>query len=357
MQKCVYLVTFFLVLAACSSHPQKFRHWFPKYEYHWLEASETCRVQLNDYWTGNRTRNHAICAVATDCILRNTTETIKSNMASAAIFLGLAPSILALLGPSVTELSLLSARFPILAILLALASPAINSLNRFRGPESSGEILGTSTSKIAHCWHDWMKNQSPPVKAAVRAAEYVVVVGMLVNTIQVSIHLDLRSVSGWRCGQMHMPLIWSLLSLIVHGMGILAVHLRQQAPSTYIASQCPEPAGKGRSLCSPYLRLGTVLFGSRRWQCLVRGQDGKFGELLFWLASLTGIGHIMFGVLVFSSLIFVGALDALPVLARYAVSAAVCQAILLLELAGMRLDMAGTELTAKEEAQATSDAK
>lgn len=72
----------------------------------------------------------------------------------------------------------------------------------------------------------------------------------------------------------------------------------------------------------------------------MRGQDGSVGEILFWPASLGGIVHMVIGLMVFSSLLFVGALDAIPVLLRYAASAGVCQAILLVELADIRLDLA-----------------
>ncbi|KAF2689802.1 hypothetical protein K458DRAFT_427891 [Lentithecium fluviatile CBS 122367] len=357
MHRFVFLTTIFAFATCCSSSTQKFRHWFPKYERHWLNASEICTTQLNDYWTANRTRHHATCAVATDCILKNTTETIKSNMASAAIFLGLTPSILALIGPSVMDLSLLSARLPILAILLALASPAVNSLYCFRGAESSEEISRASTSAIARDWHHWTKNRSPLAKTAIRLAEYMIVGGLLVNTIQVSIDLDLRSVSGWRCGQMHMPLMWCLLSLAVHAMGILAVHLRHRKPPTSITFQAPALPEKRGFLRSVRWKTRIMLLGSRRWESLARGQDSRVGEVLLWLASLTGIGHMVFGMLVFSSLIFVGALDGLPVLARYAVSAAICQAIMLLELAGMRLDLASVEVTPTTESKATLNTK
>jgi hypothetical protein len=76
------------------------------------------------------------------------------------------------------------------------------------------------------------------------------------------------------------------------------------------------------------------------WKQLVQGEDTRIGECLFWLASLLSIVHMLFGVLVFASLLFIAALDALPVVARYAVSVGICEGILLVELAGMRLDIA-----------------
>lgn len=127
---------------------------------------------------------------------------------------------------------------------------------------------------------------------------------------------------------MNMPLIWSLLSIAVHILGMIAIRIRETAQST----ERVEPS-KGRR------RIGS-LFESINWKRLVRGQDSIIGESLLWLASLAGILHMIFGVLVLSSLLFVGAVDAIPVLMRYAASAVICHAILSVELASMWLDLA-----------------
>ena len=81
-------------------------------------------------------------------------------------------------------------------------------------------------------------------------------------------------------------------------------------------------------------------FGTKEWKSLVCTQDGEVGEDLFWFASLASIVHMVFGVLVFSSIMFVSTLDAVPVLVWYAVSAGVSHAVLIIKLAEMRLDLA-----------------
>ncbi|KAI1432722.1 hypothetical protein GGR50DRAFT_672717 [Xylaria sp. CBS 124048] len=62
-----------------------------------------------------------------DCLLDNLSEYIKSSLASAQVLLGLLPTMLALLGTSSRDLGFLAviARRPVLAALLALASPSI----------------------------------------------------------------------------------------------------------------------------------------------------------------------------------------------------------------------------------------
>ncbi|KAF2651443.1 hypothetical protein K491DRAFT_696432 [Lophiostoma macrostomum CBS 122681] len=129
-------------------------------------------------------------------------------MASATVIPGLMPSMIALLGPSVTELSLLSTRSPLLAVLLALASPGVNLTHLFRGPHlQESRVIGASTSATMREFYFWYNQRSRVFKLSLRAVESLVVGVMIANTITVSIDLDLCTVSGWRCGQMYMPLM------------------------------------------------------------------------------------------------------------------------------------------------------
>jgi hypothetical protein len=49
-------------------------------------------------------------------------------------------------------------------------------------------------------------------------------------------------------------------------------------------------------------------------------------------ANIVGAGHVIFGTVVLSAVLFIGTLDALGVFARYAASSLVCQLITVLEL-------------------------
>lgn len=111
----------------------KFQHWFPKYEQHWLEAAASCEQELSNYLHDNRTAECSTpCACAADCLLQNVTSTIQSNFASAQVLLGLVPVILVFFGPTIAEVAALSTYRPLLAVLLALGSPAIKVGRLFR---------------------------------------------------------------------------------------------------------------------------------------------------------------------------------------------------------------------------------
>lgn len=54
------------------------------------------------------------------------------------------------------------------------------------------------------------------------------------------------------------------------------------------------------------------------------------------LADVMSFVHLVFGTLVFSSLMFIATLDATKIVLRYMVSGLLCRFVLLYELSGMR---------------------
>jgi hypothetical protein len=329
-----------LVCSASAASTHKFQIWFPKYEYHWINASAFCKTELNDYWTQNRSRCDAICACAADCLLDHTTETIKSNMATATVILGLMPGIISLLGPSIAEMSLLSAKYPLLAVLLSFASPAVNLTHLYHAPASPRRVLGTATTISVRKWHTWIDGLPSLVKTAIQVAEYALAGGMLANTVQVSLYVDYRTISGWRCSWMYLPMSWAMSGGLAHLIGIVAIRFRK-GTSPKSSNNSP----KSLTILAKKRVLRLLVAPSNHWKCIVNSQNQVMSEILFLLASLASILHMVFGVLVFSSLIFVGVLDTLPIVIRYGTSAAICQAILLLELASMRLDIQREEVS------------
>lgn len=143
----ILILFLFINLAAGYQKSQKFRHWFPNWGSHFpkLIANRTCASELTNYSNDyNRTAasHRAICggvsscSSVVNCLLGDAFESVKMNMAAAGIILGLTPSFLALMGPSVAEVATLSARSPWLAVLLVVASPAVNPLQLITGLEA-----------------------------------------------------------------------------------------------------------------------------------------------------------------------------------------------------------------------------
>lgn len=320
------IIALFFLTACTNAHGfKKLQRWMPNY---WDTAKVivdkgTCNQRLEDYRTNkpiSECNNRFTCACAVDCILEETSETMKAKLASAALILGLTPTILAFTGPSVAEISVLSAKSPLLAVLLGIASPAVNQLQLFSQSVTSKDVLDSkTTSAVARTWYAWWRTQSSNTKTLYRIFQYIIVVLLIANSIYTGIYLDLRTVLSFNCGLAFMPLLWSLLSVVVHSFGILSMYIRQ--PKAQVTTSTD---------WNPVYR--------RNWREMVVREDGMIGETLIWVASMAGIMHMIFATMVFSSLLLLTTRDAMPILVRYAASAFASQMILVSELAIMRLD-------------------
>jgi len=158
----------------------------------------------------------------------------------------------------------------------------------------------------------------PFFQTSLQVLAYAGALAAIANNIRNSVYTDLRTVSGWRCAALFMPLVWSLLAVVVHAWGMIAVRVRLQYGY--------RPSIRSAIRSTTFQRVRT-------------GEDGVLSEVLFWLASLCAILHMIFGILVLSSLVFISALEALQVFAMYVASVFLCQFILLLELANMRYEL------------------
>lgn len=140
-------------------------------------------------------------------------------------------------------------------------------------------------------------------------------IGLNVST---SVHADVRTISAWRCATLHLPLVWSTLAFFVHGRGMLAIRVR-------IKRGLPSSFGS--------------CFLSEKFKQLRTSKDGPISEAISWFASLYAVVHLVCGILVLSSLMFISALEAIEVFALYATCAVTCKLILLLELENVRHDL------------------
>jgi hypothetical protein len=110
-------------------------HWFPKYAAAFREYSEgpSCNFMLQDYQSAfyappRSTEAHqllSICYAHEACILSQLTPDVVANFQSATVVLDLMPTLLSTIGPSVADISLLSAYRPVLSFLISMGVPAI----------------------------------------------------------------------------------------------------------------------------------------------------------------------------------------------------------------------------------------
>ncbi|KAF2966922.1 hypothetical protein GQX73_g6671 [Xylaria multiplex] len=206
------------------------------------------------------------------CILNSTSDYIKSSMSSAQVLLGLTPTILALLGPSPMELSLLTiiAKRPGLALLLALACPSVYLSRAFENSPPL-KIFEERLGRLPQ----WRPEGS--WRLALVITQYAIVLGSLAN-----------------------------VAVLYYQLGV-------------------------RTICMFF--SNTAVQDQIR---IVTFPETKRLIALNWLLTPGIIIHIIFGTLVLSSLTFIGPRDALEVVGRFMVSVLFCRGVLMYEIAGVR---------------------
>lgn len=298
----------------------KFQHWFPSYEAYEVDKVTQCQPLLMNYFENNRTAAcHNPCACAADCLLQGLPGTIQSNFASAQVLLGFLPATLVFVGPTIAEVAALSTYTPLLAILIALGSPAINLSKIFQHID----VLAPFTrpiSRISRLWPIWLARQDVFSRILIRMLSYIGAIAAIFLNVRNSIYTDLRTISGWRCGALFMPLVWSLLAVVVHAWGMIAIRIRSRCGYSH------RPSLQSALRSDMFLKVST-------------GKDSFLSELLLLIASACALAHLVFGVLDLSSLLFISTLEALQLFVWYLFSASLWQFILAMELALMRYEI------------------
>ncbi|KAK8050897.1 hypothetical protein PG993_002282 [Apiospora rasikravindrae] len=195
---------------SASIRGDKFRLWFPYFEYHWSEvARDQCATEIRDFHANDRETSHAPCAAALDCILQNSSESIKSNLANSQVVLGLTPTILSFMGSDIAELAALSSHHPFLAIILSLGAPVL-PVRHILTPLDVARIVNKEPSRFGRLYHGWLTNQYRTVRRLFDLGLYALAIGAVANNMSTSFYLDSRAVVGFRCGAILMPLAWGL---------------------------------------------------------------------------------------------------------------------------------------------------
>lgn len=218
ISKLVLVFTFLVSLlsfnsSASNAFPgQKFETWFSTYAHHFEKSSTTsCHSTLQQYKHPNvDSDSHSLLiAYHADCILANTTETIKANMASAGVILSLMPSLISFLGPTPAESSILMLERPFLSSLLAIGSPAFYSYRPF-DHQSPVEVLKQPSRSLSRIL------STCRVCVLISLLQYLLALAAVINVVTVSLQLGLKTVVTWRKAQSYLPLIWVISPLAIH---------------------------------------------------------------------------------------------------------------------------------------------
>lgn len=317
-----------------SAAMRHFEQWYPEWgfifdrivhdncstEYELFENDSVTRAEWHQTirWLGPGYPSSSIGPLV-NCIVEHSTEYIKVGMAAANVVLGLTPGLLACLGSPTDETSILSicGRRPFLALCLSAGSPAVVPLRLFQY-RNVAEILDQRPGRLKPVFYRL------PGELFIYIAEYIIVFAAIANVVCLGYELGSRVVLIFAPELTYLVLLWIFLGVVPHMVAAVALKLRIRVRLA--------PSGA---------RVLSIRYWIAPWEVYDDVHVDVLPETLFYgfLSGVTAIlisAHIIFGTLVFSSMLFISVQNCIPVIARFIASAIACRVILLFELARLR---------------------
>jgi hypothetical protein len=232
----VVIIFLYFTSTASTFATQQFQEWYPEwrfilnrildencheeYEYWFNGQRNMTKFALVDVWLGAYGES-ALARPIASCILSNTSDWIKSEMASTAVLLGLTLTILACLGSSIEESSTLAiiAQKHFLVLCLAFGSPALNPIGTFEYTKP----LDILKSRKHGLKFPTFFSRSYYIIICV---EYLFVAGAIVNMATVIWDLGCRVSYTFAPQRVYLPMLWAFLGSVVHVVGAIALRLR-----------------------------------------------------------------------------------------------------------------------------------
>ena len=229
MKSVPILVTFVALLGSSCSKAEQYHHWYGFYSFTLRDiAGSKC---YSNYTTGEFPElakygvpnGIDVCRAMTTCLLQNLGDMDKADMQSATIVLGLTPTILAYLGPTVGELALLSSRRPVLATLLALGAPAIFAIRPFELYKPGDALTKDSGAFVLH-------KQSLLKAAVMGAVQYLMITLAAINCLLNSLQLGSSTILSWKCRWSYLELAWNFMPLASHLCAAVSLRYSKVSP-------------------------------------------------------------------------------------------------------------------------------
>ncbi|OAL55555.1 hypothetical protein IQ07DRAFT_627638 [Pyrenochaeta sp. DS3sAY3a] len=233
-----YFVAFLLLLfhlPFVEPARPKFKKFYPEWNDIFQRIiRENCTIEFEAYQTHENasgapfltttggTAEYRLAQPVIECILGSTSEYIKANMGSAAVVLGLTPTILATMGNSVEEISTLIVvgRRPFLGFILAFGTPAV-------APALFFQYLDPRALLTEQKYRLRPKKLSYKGEIAVIVLEYMFGLAVIANNIHLSLQLGVQVCHTFAPHLTYITWIWSILVLAIHISGTLALWIRK----------------------------------------------------------------------------------------------------------------------------------
>lgn len=270
-------------------------------------------------------------------ILAHTSEVTKSEFGTVAVMLGLLPGVLQLIGPKLSDLSLLATRRPLLSLFLTLGSPC---------PALDYETTGMEAMlepDAAPYWPAYLRKQHAWVTCLVSALEYLLVAGAAGNVVYQFYRLTFYAVVliSTQLGQYggtleaFAPLLWVFLGVPIHAVGVVQI-CWCRVPSSTPSSSTATDTRSDFSLSRLIYRELTPCAWARDHQEDIKLRNGPLYQILNWGIRLCVWTDVIYGIIVLSTVLFVPMWSAIWMVGLVFTGTLACRAVLEFEMYGLR---------------------
>ena len=202
--------------------------------------------------------------------------------------------------------------------------------------------------------------------------QYILALSSLTNVLVLVVELGSKSILNWGCTKSWPPILWALIPLYIHGLAAIGYKLSRTGPSQHrkpslvrtgklkwkvTEAEIPLNGDEHNDMTqsTPFIRrlsqstISSIIYEmtpSASHQSMARiGEHGDtqpdtkavVAVMLNCFAGFLGFVHLLYGTILFSSLLFIHAIDAISVVVlRFLVTALICRTIVLVEIAGIR---------------------
>ncbi|RAH70332.1 uncharacterized protein BO66DRAFT_401376 [Aspergillus aculeatinus CBS 121060] len=299
-----------------TSRATQFQNFYPFYRTTLTTERPDCHAYYNASLAARNTSDPNTCKHMAECLLEGAGEVNKGDWASATVLLGLTPSILGTVAPTIEERLQLLRERPILGFLGILAAPSLTFARPWVKPDHPGDKPTT-----------WLREhtagRNPNVYRSL--VQYLAVALAAANVLENAIRLGSQTIISWKCNMGFLELAWVLLAPVPSlVMLVLPPLVALTNSGLAVLGDC---LGRLLSREHPDTTAGTP----------ANDHDGRvdLGEGFYnGLANICGLVHVVYGTIVLSSVQFIGTLDALGVVGRFTASALVAQFITMTQLYG-----------------------
>ncbi|ESU07837.1 hypothetical protein FGSG_02404 [Fusarium graminearum PH-1] len=314
----------------------QYENFFPAWDHIIKEQllDERCTEPLSNYRNrSDPTRQLGYGVLG--CVLDTMPEYRKAELASAAVILGLAPTMLQLMSASYLDTAMLAYRRPVLASLLSMSSSGVR-------PLTATEYDDFITKMGTDPFHtNFGRPQSVWAPTIVSMLEYTVASAAVANNAHLAYQLSTLAVCTFSPAEDFLPAAWTAAAVLIHLVGYLAARLK-------ISVKDAEGEKNNRDKLSQ--RVWAELTPTPWQNRLEVKTNHKHTGWFLVLVSALYIGDALqafCGTLILSSLVFISVRDSAIIVIRLMASALFARGILIYELAGFRTERDGSDASDK----------